>query len=424
MKTVLELLGNHPQVSDYKINKTRKESYEIFFVKGKLETVRRTDTCDREVTVYVDHGEFKGESQFFVYPSTTREELSEKIGEAVEKALLIQNPSFTLPQDQSGSFQMESNFREFDPADLAAKISQAVFGANTVENGSLNSVEIFINRYTESVVNSRNLEKTQVRYEAMVEAIPTYNGPEQSVELYEQYNFASLDEETLIREIAEKMEEVKARYEAVKPEQIVPCKVILNALELEDLFFHIARDLNYGTVYSHANLFHKGDKIQKNCQGDRIGITMAGQVPGNIRSSGFDNDGMSLGSVRLVEDGTAVNYYGSNRYGQYLGETPTGNLRCLCVDTGSVQAEEVYQGPYLEILSMSGLQVDFYHDYIGGEIRLAWYCDGKTKIPVTGISISGKLEDVLNTLRLSEEKTVHNGYTGPAKAILSNMNIF
>ena len=73
---------------------------------------------------------------------------------------------------------------------------------------------------------------------------------------------------------------------------------------------------------------------------------------------------------------------------------------------------------------MSGLQVDSYNDYIGGEVRLAYYHDGEKLIPVTGVSISGKLEDVLNKLRLSGTSTVHNGYMGPDKAILSDMKIF
>ena len=71
MKETLMLLTGHSRVSDYKANITKKESYELFFVKGALETVRHTDTWDRSVTVYVDHDEYKGDSKFFIYPSTT-----------------------------------------------------------------------------------------------------------------------------------------------------------------------------------------------------------------------------------------------------------------------------------------------------------------------------------------------------------------
>ena len=68
MMNIIELLKKNERVDEYKINLNQKESYELFFVKGKLETTRRTNTCDKEVTVYVNHGEFKGDSSFIVYP--------------------------------------------------------------------------------------------------------------------------------------------------------------------------------------------------------------------------------------------------------------------------------------------------------------------------------------------------------------------
>lgn len=424
MKTVKELLDRHPQVSGYKIQVRSKESYELFFVKGKLETVRRTDTCDKEVTVYVDHDRFKGDAMFFIYPSTTDEQLSALIDEAVANALLVNNENYELPAPEEGEYEVESNFRNYDPADLAAVISGAVFDANQVEHAALNSVEVFVNKHTLTVHNSRGLCKTQHSYSAMVEAIPTYNGAEQSVELYEQYNFITLDESALRREISGKMAEVKARYEAAKPEQPLACPVVLNAGELAVLFSSIAGDLNYGSVYTHSNLFHKGDSIQKTPEGDLIGITMAGEADGCVSSAKFDGDGLSLGSIRLVDGGKAVNYYGSNRYGQYLGETPTGELRCLLADAGSAPASAFAEGSYLEIISMSGLQVDFYNDYIGGEVRLAYYHNGDRITPITGISISGALGEVLDHLRLSDQIIARNSYRGPDKAILHRMKVF
>ena len=424
MKTMVELLQKHPKVSDYKINIHQKESYELFFVKGKLETVRCTDTCDKEVTVYVNHDGFKGDAQFFVYPSTTAQQMETLLEEAVGKALLIDNKNYELPADEQGEFVVESNFADYEPADLAAKIAKIVFEANKILSAALNSVEVFVNRHTQSVQNSRALCKSQVSYDAMVEAIPTYNGAQQSVELYEQYNFGALDETVLFAEIAEKMEQVKARYEAVKPEFALGCPVVLNKDELSTLFGSLVGDMNYSTVYSKSNLFRKGDAFQKEPQGDRIGITMAGEVPGCMYSARFDADGMALGSIRVAEGGKVVNYYGSNRFGQYLGETPTGNLRCMVVDAGSALAEEFAHGPHLEIVSMSGLQVDLNNDYIGGEIRLAYYHDGEKRSPVTGISISGALSEVLRHIRLSANVGIYNRYVGPEKALLKGLNIF
>ena len=424
MKTIIEALKANPQVSDYKINLTAKESYECFYVKGKLETVRCTDTCDKVVTVYVDHDGFKGDSQFFVYPSTTGEELAELIEKAAEKAALLNNQMYTLPEAETGEYEVDSNFSAYTLAELAGKIADCVFAANTVENADLNSVEVFVNRYTDTVCNSRGIEKTQVRYNAMVEAIPTFNGESESVELYQQYNFSAFDADTVKGEIAQKLLEVKARASAVKPDFDMNCKVILNKQELGELFGTIARELNFATVYAHAGVFHKGDDIQTAPTGDPITITMAGSVPGNIRSGHFDGDGMTLKDTVIVENGKAVAYYGDNRFGQYLKEQPTGNLRCIQVAPGSACEKCLTAAPYLEVLSMSGLQVDTFTDYIGGEIRLAYYCDGEKVIPVTGISITGSLKQVLSSIRLSKEIAADDGYTGPGKAILQDMKIF
>ena len=424
MKTIIAALKANPRVSDYKINLTAKESYECFYVKGKLETVRCTDTCDKIVTVYVDHGEFKGDSQFYVYPSTTSEELAELIEKAVEKASLLNNKMYTLPENETGEYEVESNFSAYTLSGLSKEITEAVFSANNLENADLNSVEVFVNRHTDIVCNSRGIHKTQVRYDAMVEAIPTFNGESESVELYQQYNFSAFCAETVKEEIAQKLREVKARASAVKPDFSLNCKVILNKQELGELFGTISYDLNFSTVYSHANLYHKGDDIQADPTGDKITITMAGSVPGNIRSAHFDGDGMTLKDTTIVKDGKAVAYYGANRFGQYLEEVPTGNLRCIQVAPGSACAKCLTAAPYLEVLSMSGLQVDPFNDYIGGEIRLAYYCDGEKTMPVTGISITGSLKQVLSSIRLSTEIAAEDGYTGPAKAILQDMKIF
>ena len=424
MNTIIKHLQSHKGVSAYKINLRRKESYELFFVKGNLETVRNTDNTDKEVTVYVDHGDFRGHAQFFVYPSTTEEELDKLVEEAAEKAKLIDNPHYELVAGETGEYAVPTNFDQWDAADLAAEISNTVFAANTLDVTSLNALEIFINRITETVVNSRGLHRKQVRWTGMVEAIPTATEKGESVELYEQYNFNTLDLPTLSVEIGEKLQQAKARHDAKRLEITGTPKVILNAQELSELFWNFAYDLNFATVYSHHNLYKKGDQIQTAPQGDTLGITMTSALPGCAGNRCFDSDGMTLADQRIIDSGKAVAYHGSNRFAQYLSETPTGSLPCIRLDAGSADEADLTAGPYLEIVSMSGIQTDFYSDYVGGEIRLAYWHDGQQIRPVTGISVSGKLSEVLNNIRFSKELTVSGNYGGPKKAIIEGMNIF
>ncbi len=424
MNTIIRHLKSHKGVCDYKINLDRRESYELFFVKGSLETVRNTDNTDKEVTVYVDHGGFRGHASFFIYPSTTEADLDRLIGEAVEKAKLIENPAYALPAAETAEYAVETNFTEWDAAELAARIANTVFDANTLEVTSLNAVEVFINRITETVVNSRGLHKTQTRWTAMVEAIPTATANGESVELYEQVNFNALEPDALHREIADKLTQVKARHEAKRMEVTGSPRVILNAQELKELFWNFADDLDYAAVYSHQNVYQTGDAIQTAPEGDSLGINMIAALPGSAASRCFDRDGMTLGEMRIIDGGKAVHYHGSNRFGQYLEETPTGILPCIRLDPGTAEESEFVTGPYLEVLSMSGIQTDFYADYVGGEIRLAYWHDGETIRSVTGVSISGKLSDVLNHIRFSRDCALLGNFYGPKKAVIEGMNIF
>ncbi len=424
MKKVIEMLKANYSVSDWKINLHRRESCELFFIKGRLDCVRRTDTTNNLVTVYVDGENCRGDAQFYVYPSTTDAELERVCSEAVKRARLIKNAPYTLPEAETGEYTLDSNFASYDALELAKEIAAASFEANTVEKAAINSLEVFVTKHSEEIINSRGLEKKQTRFDAMVEAIPTYNGEKESVELYEQYNFSQWDKAALKEEIAGKMAEVRARYEAAAPASPLSCPVILRAGELRQLFGEMAWDIDYSSVYSQSGLHKKGEAIQPEGKGDRLNVTLLGELPGCVRSSRFDIDGLALGELKVVENGIVRAYHGSNRYGQYIGEKPSGILPCVRVEPGSLADGAFTASPALEIVSMSGLQVDFYGDYIGGEVRLAYYFDGEKTHPLTGISVAGKLSEVLSEIRFSEKCTLTGGYYGPEKALIGNMKIF
>lgn len=419
---IANIIKENKSVSDYRINTTETQSYELFFVHKNLETVRSTSTTDTSVTIYVEHDGNLGSANFSLYASTTEDELREKVASAVEKALLIDNKYHTLPQNETTVQTIKSNFADYEPCELAAKISNAVFSANTDSNSSINALEIFINKIKVSVENSRGINKSEIKYDAMVEAIPTYNG-EESVELYKFFKFSEFNEKNITEEIARSMNDVHARSIAIKPQTPIKCNLVLNEPELRQLFMYLKDELNYSSVYASQNAFSKGDKIQNNPTGDLITITMCGKIKGSPDSAIFDADGVTLKDTQIIKDGEVVRYYGANRFAQYLGEEITGELPCINVETGTLCDDELTKAPYIECVSMSGLQVDVYNDYIGGEVRLGYYYDGENKVPVTGISIAGKLSDILSSARLSQTKTVSGKYYGPQKALFCGINV-
>ena len=419
---VIDILKNTEGLSDWRVLSTRTESTQLFFVHNSLETLRSTDTTDIKVTVYLLHDGAMGEATFSVYSSYDDERIAEEIEKARKKASIISNKPYTIPENEQGEYASASNFTNYTPVYLAGKISDACFEADNMEGGSINALEIFVYKDTVSVTNSRGIIKTQVKHRAMVEAIPTFTAGE-SVELYEQYNFTEFDRDRVRDEIAVKMREVKDRYEAKAPEKKLCCPVLLGAPELESLFYNFAYNLNFSAVYQHSNAFSVGDDIQKDAKGDRFSVTMCGAVKGSVSSSAFDADGYTLTDRKIIENGRAVALFGGVRYAQYLGEVATGNLGCISVECGSLTDYEKRAAPYFRCASMSGLQVDIYNDYIGGEVRLGYYFDGEKEIPVTGISISGKLSDAIANMRLSNETVTYESYMGPKCALLGRIEI-
>lgn len=419
---IINILNNTSGISDWRVSTVKTESTELFFVHKNLETVRSTDTTDIKVSIYVLHGEKLGEATFSVYSSYDDEKIIEEIEKAKKKANIIANQPYSLPENEQGEYVSNSNFANYQSRELASLISKACFEADNLEGGSINALEIFVYKDVVSVKNSRGIDKTQVKYRAMVEAIPTFNGDE-SVELYEQYNFTEFDHALVVEEISKKMHEVKDRYMAKAPAEKLSCPVVLDAPELEQLFGNFVGNLNFSAVYQHSNAFSVGDDIQKDAKGDRITLTMSGAVKGSVRSSAFDGDGVTLVDRKIIEDGKAIALWGGTRYAQYLNESATGNLGCMSVECGTLTDAEKTAKTYFRCASMSGLQVDIYNDYIGGEVRLGYYFDGEKEIPVTGISISGKLSTALANMRLSDEAVTYESYNGPKCAIFEGIEI-
>lgn len=420
---IIALLKENPLVADYRLNTVKTQSYEMFFVHKDLETVRSTDTTSLKVTVFVKKDGGLGDATFSVYASYTDDDIRREIESACQKASLALNEPYELPQNETLFCEAESNFKNWNTAELAAAVADAVFAADTEECGSINALEVFLYCDRVNVINSQGIDKTEIRYRAMVEAIPTWNSPEESVELYECHNFTEFNAEDVTAEIAVRMREVRDRLAAKAPKDKLNCPVVLCAPELAEGFSSLAYELNYSAEYNHTAAFKEGDDIQKGAVGDRLNVTMCGAVKGSVRSAAFDADGTTLVDSAVIRDGIAVGSFGNARFASYLNKKPTGNLRCVRVDTGSLTENELKKAPYFRCASMSGLQLDIYNDYIGGEVRLAYYFDGEREIPVTGVSISGKLSDALANMRLSDQSTVYEGYFGPKLASFGGIEI-
>lgn len=422
MADLMSLIKQNKDVAAFKVVDSSKHSAELYYVGRKLETVRAIDVQNTSVTVYVKHDEALGDSTFPVFASMDEAAVKEALELAVERARLVSNKPYELPKGGVERHDIPSDLEGKDLREAAEQVAKAVFDAPMGEGGSINALEIFATKEITRVRTGEGLDKTQTTHYIGIEAIPTSTDDKESVELYEWYDLTDLDLERIKGEIADKMIEVRARKEA-KPGKPMTIDVALRAGEINELFYEMAYDVNYGPMYQHANAYNLGDDLQKDGDGDPINVTLRAEVRGSRESAAFDSDGAPLRDCQVIADGKIASSWGATRWGSYLGIEPdkiTGDLPCIEVATGSL---DIPQGDWLECVSMSGLQLDIYNDYIGGEIRLAYLHQGDKVTPITGISMSGQLSKVLPSIKLSKDKVVRGNYQGPSIALLKDVQI-
>ncbi len=423
MSDIKSILEKSEGLSGYRVTESATKSYELFFVHKKLETVRSTDTVASDVTVYVEHDGSVGDATFHLYRSMTDEDIAAKIREATARARLVFNKPYELAPEGTLEAKLPTDLDKFAPEELGRMIADAVFTADTIPGGSINALEIFIYKTDSRVINSRGVDKKQTVNRVMIEAIPTFTDEKQSVELYEDYRFTKFEPEKITAEISAKLKQAADRVKAEKLPEGRTINVVLLPEEIESLIWELAWDCNYQTIYSHANLHTAGDDLQHG-DGDKLTITMKSVVEGSERASFFDDDGATLKDTTVIKDGIVAESFGSIRFGQYLGvEDPSGALGCIRVEPGTLTDAKLQSEPYIECVSMSGIQVDPYNDYIGGEIRLAYLHDGNKVVPLTGISMSAKLSEVLGSLELHEKTEVRGAYDGPVKLLMKNVTV-
>ena len=424
IEVIKKALSDCEKISGWKIARSENETNQLFGVHEKIETARVAKSENTSVTVYVDHDGKTGSSTFSVYASDDENDLKAKTEKAAARALLIFDEQYTLPEKgllKFGNASVEDGFAQAEKAYFA--VMKAVDRMRG-EGCAVNAVEIFVNRKSVRILNSNGLDKESAGGEIMIECIPTCNGKEQSVELYRALHYEKIDEKLIENDVYAALCDVKARLDAQKPLKIEACPVIFRAQEIKELFENLIGDADYSTVYSHGNLYSVGDDIRKNAVAGDITVTLKGEIAGCTESRKFDGDGTEYKDVTVIKSGVVAANYGGHRFAGYLGKQPTGANPCMEIAAGNLSKESILSGDRLEIASMSGLQVDLYNDYIGGEVRLAYLtADGKTQ-PVTGISISGSLSAVLGTVEFSSDRVARENYFGPEYAKAGKLTVY
>lgn len=394
----------------YKITETCEDSYEQFYVQGKLETVRKVSDVIDYVDIYVENTssdkKTMGQANFIVTHNLTSNEISSLIDKAVSQAKYINNDPYSLVSGKGKkSYSYKPN--EETPTEILQKISK-IFFSKTNEKLRFNSLECFYKEITSTLVNSNRVNLKKKVFNISIEAIPSYYNGEVKTELYRMFRYDNLDYAKIEKDAKQALEDVDKRGKAIKIENIGKCNVILRSQEIRDLFDEYISSFSYQSVYNHSNLRSAGDNLQTKPY-EKLNLTLDRKSKADF----FDGDGIILSKCKLIENGVLKQHFGDNRFAQYLNAKPTGYLPKLVLKPGKKTTDDLKKEPYIEIIDLSGIQVDSFAGYLGGEVRLALYYNGEKCTPITGFSFSTNLDYAINHMRFSKETEAIENYEGP-----------
>ncbi len=429
LEQIKKILMNNKDISGYKIKETQVHSNELFFVKKNVDMDRAKNVHHFNVTVYVDFTEegvkYKGSSTTSIHPTMNDGEIEKAIRDAAFAAGFVKNPYYPLVKPATSDAVLpESNFAKESLPYWMNEITKAIYKNDIYEKGGINSCEIFLNKIVTRIVNSEGVDVSEEGYRCMVEFITTWKEEGEEIELYRCIDCSEFDAELLANEVKNMINICKEKAIAGNTPALKTFSVILTREAVKDFFAYYYSKSNASSVYNQASTWKVGDKVQGDeVKGDRITLTLDPFMKNSTNSETFDSEGFPVKPVKIIDRGELKQYAADTRYAYYLGVAPTGNIGNVVIESGSKTMEELKNEPYLMTAAFSDFSVDDLTGDFCGEIRLAWYYDGKTTIPVTGGSISGNIAKLQHEMYLSKERQKDNNFEGPAMVLLKKVTV-
>ncbi|MGF7057548.1 metallopeptidase TldD-related protein [Brassicibacter mesophilus] len=426
---IREILLNSREVDSWKVNESKIESSELFFIKKELDMNRAKEVHHFKVTVYKDFEEegvmYKGSSTTNIYPTMSTEEIEKAIESAAFAASFVKNKHYPLVKPSEVAMSnIKSEFSKASISEWLPKVTEAIFGSDKYENGSINSSELFLEKIYTRIINSEGVDVSYDGYKGQIELITNWKEEGEEIELYKDVKFADFNKEDIIECVEDMLKMSKNKAIAKSTPALNNIPVLLSGEPVKEFFSYYYEQANAQLVYEGISTAKVGECIQgKEIKGDKINITVDPLLKTSTLSAPYDEDGYPLKAVEIYSDGILEGYWGNNRFSNYLNIEPTGNIRNIIVHEGSKNIDNLKSEPYLELVAFSDFQMDTMTGDFAGEIRLGWYFDGKDLTPVTAGSISGNIKDVQQKMYFSKEIQQLNNFKGPKTIKLQNVSI-
>ena len=427
ISNLLNALKSNNRLYAWNMRFVEKNSHQLFFIKQELDMNREVKVTEYYVKIYVKEKDGKlGSSSFIIYPSMSIEEVDAKIKEQIKLCKYTADKPFIMPKKANlKPVSKEVGFNGYSLKEAAFIAADTLFEADKFDKGYINSSEIFINHIETKFYDSNDNIFVYTQEEGQIEFVVTWAEKGQEVELYKFIEFDRLDSNYIQQQASNMLLEASNRFKAHPTPEINNYKLLLTGEYVKELFSHFVYKTSVDAIYSHVSNYDTGKNIQENNKdADLINIRLEPTLKGSTKGAPFDEDGVALKKIHIIEKGVVKNLWGSNNKAQYLNKPVYGRYQNVVVGSGTLETDELEDENFIEIISLSGFDIDAVTGDFGSEIRLAYlHTKNKERQIITGGSIAGNLYDSLDTIRFTKETEQINNYVVPKKVLLEKVSV-
>jgi predicted Zn-dependent protease len=401
-----------------------EERSALYLTKGEqVETSIDSTRVAADVTVCKRYGAEVGDARFTLF-SDDEQELRAKVREALVICAAAKKPWYPLAKRQAYSRveladqKILRAFRSGQAATMGLGLWSRIRSAARKERGvALNAAELHLSRTRSSVANSEGVVGASERTELFVDAVLTSfrRREEQEFHATKRVNrLADFDPGSFVAEAARLARDILAaeRFGRVQERNLLLSGDALREfwspnLDLNPVVFHASGQAKHRGL----SRYEQGMRITAN---RRLSLSSDPLVSFNPGSSRFDTDGVASKEVAIIKEGIIQNLFASQRYAHYLKIPATGGLGVIELAPGKESSAALRSDGGVEIVSFSSFSPNSISGDFSAEIRLAYVLKDGKRIPVRAAMLSGNLFQMLDAMRLSEERAVGERYSGPA----------
>jgi PmbA protein len=426
IKTIQSVIQNLSGISAWEIRRWRKKSYQRYLIFDQIESQRVVEIEKYRVTLYK---EYNLEGQKVLGESTVSisegDNCRERLTSALEMAALVANPVFHLPGQGLSYNQIQTvdaDLRE-RPLFYLDRIQEDLT-KGSLEKVKRSSAEVFIEDKELFLLNSNGLEKEASFTEIFVDFIllaekgPLFDGESQGMRRARFYKDLHLTE----------MVQHYAQYAREAQEALLPqggsYPVVFSEEALDTLFNFFVLQASGPACFQKWSHLVIGKPVLLDLKGEALNLSSNPTLAGGFKSRSFDDNGLPLFRVEVIQNNIFQKRLNTKRYADYLREEATGDSSNVEVAPGSRSIRDLLaDSPCYHLLRFSTLEPNPITGAFSGEIRTGYFLQQGRKIPIKGGSVSGTMQQTFKEAFFSREIIQRDCYLGPEAVRIENLEI-